>query len=515
MALIRSMATVGSWTAGSRVLGFLRDILIAAFLGAGPVADAFFVAFKLPNFFRRLFAEGAFNAAFVPLFARRLEQEGRAAAKAFAEDSLAVLASGLLVLTLIAMAAMPWLIYLIAPGFSADPEKLALTIELSRITFPYLLFMALTALLSGLLNSLYRFSAAAAAPILLNLLFIAALTLIVPGSERPGHVLAVTVALAGLAQFLLLTTAAARAGMPLRFPRPRLTPGVKRLFRLMGPGLLSAGAMQINVVVGTIIASLQAGAVSWLYYADRVYQLPLGLIGIAMGVVLLPELSRKLRAGQEEAAGYSLNRGIEFAMALTLPATAALLLVPGLIVTVLFERGAFGAEASRATAWALAAYASGLPAYVLVKLLQPAFFAREDTVTPLRFAVASVLANIVLSLLLFLPFGHVGIALATALSSWLNTGLLWLSLRRQGFFELDARLRARLPRVLGASLAMGALVYGLALAVDPWLDQGLAPRIAALVLVVGAGVFAYAGFALALGALRTAELRNMLSARAR
>jgi len=302
MSLLRSVATVGGYTGISRIIGFLRDILIASVVGAGPVADAFFVAFKLPNLFRKIFAEGAFNAAFVPLFARCLEQEGKAAARFFAEQTLAVLVTSLLLLTVAAMAGMPWLMHVLAPGFVETPQKFELAIQLARITFPYLLFMSLTAFFSGVLNSLYHFAAAAAAPILLNIFFVASLLIVVPFIGQPGHVMAWTVAIAGIAQFLFVLVATHRAGLTLRFPWPRLTPRIKRLLNLMLPGILSAGVLQLNLVVGMIIASQQAGAVSFLYYADRVYQLPLGLIGIAFGVVLLPDLSRKLRSGAEQAA---------------------------------------------------------------------------------------------------------------------------------------------------------------------------------------------------------------------
>ncbi|MFQ6017732.1 MAG: murein biosynthesis integral membrane protein MurJ [Kiloniellaceae bacterium] len=512
MAFLRSIATVGGYTGISRVLGFMRDILIADVIGTGPVADAFFVAFRLPNLFRRLFAEGAFNAAFVPLFARRLEEGGGAAARAFAEETLAILLTTLLLLTAIAMAGMPWLMYVLAPGFSVDPGKFDLTIQLSRITFPYLLFMALVALLGGVLNSLYRFAAAAAAPILLNVFFILALVAVLPLVGTPGHVLAWTVAAAGIGQFLLLQAACGRAGMTLRLARPRLTAGIRRLLKLMVPGLLSAGALQINLMVGTIIASLQAGAVSYLYYADRVYQLPLGLIGIAIGIVLLPDLSRKLRSGAKGEAMASLNRGLELALLLTLPATVALIVMPWPIVVVLFERGAFDRAAAEATALALAAFALGLPAYVLVKLLQPAFFAREDTVTPLKMAVASVAANIALSLALFWSLGHfwsvghVGIALATALAAWLNTALLAVSLRRRGFLALDTRLKSRLPRALAASLVMGAALWGGSGWLEPWFDGPAGLRVLALAILVAGGLALYAGLALPLGAVSRGEL---------
>ena len=513
MALVRSLATVGGYTGISRVLGFVRDILIAAAVGTGPVADAFFVAFRLPNLFRRLFAEGAFNAAFVPLFARRLEQEGRVAAVLFAEQSLAVLLAALLALTAAAMAGMPWLMLVLAPGFAADPEKYDLAVQLSRITFPYLLFMALTALLGGVLNALYKFAAAAAAPIVLNVCFIAALVVVLPLTGAPGQVLAWTVAVAGAGQFLLLVAACRRAGITLRLPRPRLTPGVRRLWALMVPGVLSAGAMQVNLMIGTIIASLQAGAVSYLYYADRVYQLPLGLIGIALGVVLLPELSRKIRGGAEAEAMASLNRGLELGMLLTLPAAVALMVIPWPIVVVLFERGAFDRAASEATAWALAAFAAGLPAYVLVKLLQPAFFAREDMVTPLKVALATVATNVALSLVLFWPLGHVGLALATAVSSWLNTVLLAVGLRRRGFLAIDPRLRARLPRIAAASLIMGAALWAGFLGLAPWFDGTVVERVLGLAILVGGGLVLYAGLALVLRAVDRAELAAAVTRR--
>ncbi|WP_340116447.1 murein biosynthesis integral membrane protein MurJ [Pelagibius sp. 7325] len=511
MSLVRSVATVGGYTGVSRILGFVRDILIANVVGASPVADAFFAAFRLPNLFRRLFAEGAFNAAFVPLFARRLEQEGEAAARRFAEEALSILVTALLVISAACMAGMPWFIYLIGSGFSQDPEKLALAIDLTRITFPYLLFMAVVALISGVLNSLYRFAAAAAAPILLNVIFIAALVAVLPFfTEVPGHVMAWAVCVSGAAQLIFLVVAARRAGMVLRFPRPRLTPGVRRLMVLMVPGMLSAGALQINIFVGSSIASWQEGAFSFLYYADRVYQLPLGLIGIAIGVVLLPDLARKLRAGNENQALHSLNRGLEFALLLTLPATVALVVLAGPVIGGLFQHGRFGAQDAEATASALAAFAWGLPAFVLVKILQPAFYAREDTVTPFRYSVVSVLANIALSLFLFWQLRHVGIALATTLAAWLNAVLLALSLRRFGFCHLDERFRRRLPRILAASAGMGLALWGLRQVTDPWLSDTFVERASALGILVAVGMAVYGGLAFGIGAVSRSDLAGSL-----
>ncbi|MBT5416305.1 MAG: murein biosynthesis integral membrane protein MurJ [Rhodospirillaceae bacterium] len=509
MALLRFTATVGGYTLLSRILGFVRDVAIAHFVAAGPVADAFFVAFRFPNMFRRLVGEGAFANAFVPLFARRLEGAGRAGALAFAEQALAVMLAAMFVLLLAAELAMPWLISVLAPGFAADPERFALTVELTRITFPYLLFMALVALLGAVLNALLRFAAAAATPILLNIVLIAALFGLGHVLETPGHALAWGVAAAGAGQFLFMLIACRRAGAPLRLRRPRLTPGVRRLLVLMLPGLVGAGVHQINLLVSTIVASFEDGAVSFLYYADRLVQLPLGVVGVAMGVALLPLLARQLRGGAAAEAVDIQNRAIEFALLLTLPATAALLAVPGPIVAVLFEHGAFDAADTAATAAALAAYAAGLPAYVLVKVLSPGFFAREDMVAPVKIAAAAMVLNVALAVALFLPFGHVGVAVATAAASWLNALLLGAVLYRRGHLSIDARLRARVPRMAVAALAMAGVVFGLAWLLVSALAGGVALRIAALTGLVLVGLGVFGGLAVVTGVARPDELRGL------
>ena len=318
MRLYQSFATVGGMTMLSRVLGFVRDMMIALVLGTGPVADAFFVAFRFPNLFRRLFAEGAFNAAFVPLFAKRLEGEGIEAARKFAQEALSALTAVLLVLTAFAEITMPGLMYAIAPGFSSTPEKFDLAVQLTRIAFPYLLCVSLVALFSGVLNALGKFALAAFAPVLLNVVFIFVLAGLAlsgtRGSPEAGHALAWAVFVAGFAQLGALLIGVRGAGMGMKLQRPRLTEGVRRLVRLGIPGVIAGGITQVNILIGTIIASLQDSAVSWLYYADRIYQLPLGVIGIAVGVVLLPDLSRKLRAGNHQAAIESKNRSLEFSM---------------------------------------------------------------------------------------------------------------------------------------------------------------------------------------------------------
>ena len=515
MALLKSVATVGGYTMMSRVLGFVRDILIAAFMGAGPVADAFFVAFRLPNLFRRLFAEGAFNAAFVPLFAGRLETDGLAAAKRFAGQALAALVAILLPLTVAAEIAMPWLVPALAPGFLGDPVRYGMAVEMTRLTFPYLMFMALTALLGAMLNSLHRFAAAAAAPIVLNVVLIAAIAGLGGVLETPGHALSWGVAAAGVAQFLLLVVACRRNDALIELPVPRLTPDMRRLWALTAPGVMSAGVTQINIWVGTILASLlPGGAISYLYYADRVNQLPLGVVGVAVGVALLPLLTRQLRAGQADAAHDSQNRAVELSLLLTLPATAALLVIAEPIVAVLFERGAFGPTDSAATADALAAFAAGLPAYVLIKALSPGFFAREDTVTPMKIAVASLIANSLLSAILMWPFGHVGIALATAIAAWLNAGSLWWLLHRRGLFPLDPGFRKRVPRIVVSSALLGLALGGAAHGMGDILAGPPAHRMAGLAVLVLGGLGVYVALALSTGAADRRELRAWLRRKA-
>ncbi len=495
----------------SRVLGFVRDVLIAAYLGAGPVADAFFVAFKIPNFFRRLFAEGAFNAAFVPSFAGLVATKGREAARAFAEDTLGVLLAVLLALVVAAEAGMPWLMSAAAPGFLGDPAKFQLAVDLTRITFPYLLFISLVSLQGGVLNSLERFAAVAATPIILNFCLIGALLGLTRLMPTAGHALAWGVALAGAAQFLWLAVALARAGLPLGLPRPRLTPQVRRLLKLMLPAALGSGVVQVNLLIDVVIASLlPTGAVSYLYYADRIYELPLGVIGIAIGTALLPLLARQVRRGEHDAALHTQNRALEAALLLTLPAAVALVVIAEPIIGVLFERGAFDRVAVAATAAALAAYALGLPAYVLIKVLTPCFYAREDTATPVKIAILAVIANTAIALALLRPLAYVGIALATAAAAWLNAALLARALARRADFAPDARLKRRLPRIVLASVMMGAALWLAARAVGPWLAGGLAVKAAALILLVALGVGVFAAAAQLLRAWDVRELAAQL-----
>ncbi len=520
MKLYRAFATVGGLTLVSRIMGFFRDIAFAAVLGAGPVAEAFVVAFRLPNLFRRWFGEGAFNSAFVPLFAKRLEVEGAGPARDFAGEALSALTALLIFFTALAMIAMPWLMYGLAPGFAANPEKFDLAVVMSRIAFPYLLCMSLVALLSGVLNSIGKFVESSAVSIILNLTLMAAMGIawvLGYGSGREaGLVMAWGIFAAGILQLLLLIVGARRRGLLPRLGVPRLTPGVRELVRLGVPGIIAGGATQINIVIGGLIASLQAGAVSWLYYADRLYELPLAIVGIAIGVVLLPEITRRLQAGDEAGVIDSQNRSLEFAMLLTVPAAAALAVVPHEIISVLFERGAFTARDTINVAAAVGLFAIGLPAFVMIKVFSPGFFARQDTAAPMRYAAASLILNTAGSIGLFFAFRewglspHLGIAIATSAGGWLNALLLWKELRRRGHFVADRRLLWALPMIVLAALAMATALWFGARELSPWLGsaQPLAVRGTALALLLGGGAAIYFALAFATGALRLGMLRR-------
>jgi putative peptidoglycan lipid II flippase len=511
MSFARAIATVGGLTLLSRVAGFSRDILTAAVLGAGPVADAFLIALKLPNFFRRLFAEGAFTVSFVPIFSAELQGRGRGAAERFAEETLAVLLAVLVPFVAVAVAAMPWLMHGLAPGFANEPEKFARAVDLARITFPYLLMISLVALLGSVLNSLDRFGPFAAAPIAFNLTLIAGLLAARFDLLPAGRAAAGAVAAAGVVQFLWMILACRAVGIRLHLPRPRLTPRVKRLFVLMAPGTVGTGVMQINLFLNMVLASLlPTGAVSFLYYADRLNQLPLGVIGIAVGTALLPVLSRHVEAGDRDAVRHFLSRALEFSLLLGLPAAVALALAAHPIIHVLFQRGAFGPVETAATAAALAAYAIGIPAFVMVKVLSAAYFARQDTATPVKAAVIVTLTNAGLGLLLIQELGHVGLALATGMTAWLYVLLLARGLHRRGHLDLDHRLRRRVPRILLAGAALGMALYGLTSLLAPWFDGGPAERAGALLALVTAGLAVYFGAGHALGAVSLGEVRLLL-----
>jgi putative peptidoglycan lipid II flippase len=521
MKLYRAFATVGGLTLVSRVLGFLRDIALAAIIGAGPIAEAFVVAFRFPNLFRRWFGEGAFNAAFVPLYAKRLEGDGKESARAFASEALSGLGFILLLISAVAMVAMPWAMYLIAPGFAETPEKFDLTVTMSRIAFPYLLCMSLVALLSGVLNSVGRFAESASVSIVLNLTLMAAIVIAwalgYGNDARTGIVLAWGIFAAGLLQLAVLMLGAWRAGVMPRLVRPVWSDDMRRLVTLGVPGIVAGGATQINIVIGGMIASLQAGAVPWLYYADRLYELPLAIIGIAIGVVLLPDVSRHLRAGNHAAVMDSQNRALELSMLLTVPAAVALAVIPGPIVSVLFERGKFTGSDTQAVAGALAIFALGLPAFVLQKVFQPGYFAREDTKTPMRFTAWSLGVNTLGSVGLFFLFPriglspHLGIAVATSTGAWLNVILLYRGLVQRGHFQADARLKWALPMIVLSSAVMALALIAGTDHLAPHLAMGppLIARAGALAVLIAAGGAVYFAMAFLSGAIRPAQLGRM------
>lgn len=646
--------TFSGFTLMSRVLGFLRDILIGGFLGTSVVADAFNAAFRFPNMFRRIFGEGAFNSAFVPLFGKRVTTDGRYSAMQFANNAFSLLFYVLGILTLVAIPLMSWIMLAVVPGFlpkfetslteapaefrvalrgakavyvtaegdtervdfsnltvvekgtppvfqvvgeifggevqaageevslesvvmagleregevvieegdtaeeiiakrevayerlfsdgrwkrdaegtlrvplppghdfsvfqgelsgegaatvyTNDPKAFDLSVRLTKITFIYLLCMALVAHLGGVLTTLKKFAAPAFSPVLLNVVFLIGLLGFARWTEAKGDLLAWCVAIAGFAQLGLLWWTCLRAGLPVALRKPTIDPSIKRLFILMGPGVLAAGIQQINLLIGGIIASFQQGAISMLYYADRVYQLPLGMIGIAFGMVLLPEITRLLSKEQHREAADTMRSGIELAMLITVPAAVAFMVIPIPIMTVLFERGAFTGEDSRQTGFALAAFASGLPGYVLIKVLQPGYFAREDTKSPMKMAGVTVLVNIVVSLILFPFFGHVGIAVATSVAAWVNVFLLWRGLK--GIVTLERENWRRLGGMLIASLVMAVGLYFAAQFVGGWLERGILYKAIALGVLVSFGMTIYAGGVLLMKLTSLAQLKE-------
>ena len=653
--MLRSLMTISGFTLMSRVLGVARDVLIARFVGTGMVADAFFAAFRFPNMFRRIFGEGAFNSAFVPLFGKRVAEDGRNAAMKFANNAFSVLFFSLGLLTILMIPLMAALMLVVVPGFlpkfdeslneqpagvevalrgakavylqldgeeavpdfsnfelvtrgkpsfsgvvgeifggktqavgetialesvideglkrkgevdlkeelaeqsraiaggdeaalaivtarieakyeaarekifsggewqvaesgllrvplpvdhdfaifkgevagkgdlkvyNNEPGAYALTVRLSKITFVYLLCMALVAHLSGVLTTLKKFAAPAFSPVLLNVVFLVGLLAVVQYVEWKGEALAWCVAIAGVVQLIVLWWVCLRARLPVAIHKPVFDPAIKRLLVLMGPGVIAAGIQQINLIVGGIVASFQQGAISFIYYADRIYQLPLGMIGIAFGMVLLPEITRLLNTDKESEARATMVNGLELAMIVTVPAAIALMVIPVEIISLIFERGSFTPSDSLQTGKALAAFAVGLPGYVLIKVLQPGFFAREDTKSPMKMAGVTVAVNVVVSLALFPFFGHVGIAVATSIAAWVNVVLLWVGLK--GFVTLKSRNWRRLGgMVLAAAVMAVGLLVAKAMMVE-WLHGEFWQKMVSMIVLIGFGSTIYA-----------------------
>jgi putative peptidoglycan lipid II flippase len=457
--MIDRILTVGGFTLLSRVTGFLRDIVLAAVLGAGPVADAFFVALRLPNHFRAIFAEGAFNAAFVPAYTRVRGSNGADAARAFSDRIFMLLLATQLVLLAAALLLTPWVIALLAPGFGSDPGRFALAVDLTRITFPYLLLVSLVTLYGGILNAIDRFAAAAAAPILLNLSMIMTLAL-AAFFPTAGHAAAWGVLVAGILEFLLVGFAASRQNALPRLQWPRIDGEVIVFLKRFGPATVGSAGTQIALFADTIIASfLAAGALSALYYADRLNQLPIGVIGIAAGTVLLPEMARRFTAGDEAGARHSQNRAIELTLVLSVPCMVAFLLVPDLIMRALFGRGAFTTADAHAAALTLMAYATGLVPFVLMRTATVTFLSRGDTTTPLKALFVAVVVNVALKIFLMDRLAQVGLALATAVGGWVNLALLvWLAMR-QGLITIDVSLQRSFAKLAAAGAGLAIALY--------------------------------------------------------
>lgn len=505
------MVTVGALTLLSRVAGFVRDLATAAILGAGPIADAFFVALKLPNFFRRVTAEGAFTVSFVPLYADLKQKEGEAAANKFAANAMGIMTAILLPFTLVCMVAMPLIMWAIAPGFGEGTVRYDLAVMFSRITFPYLLLMSVTALLGGVLNAHDRFAPFAAAPILFNLTMVACLFATELFFPNAGYALSWGVTIAGVVQLVFVWFCARRAGIVILPTKPVISPEIRRLFKLMVPGILGAGVVQINLFADVIIASfLPEGAVSHLYYADRLNQLPLGTVGIAIGTALLPMLSKAVSSEDPTEIERLFNRGLEACFVLALPAALALGLAAEPIILTLFQRGAFTVADATVTASVLMGYSIGLPAYVAGKVFSTACYARQDTKTPVIVACISVAFNIIVALfsVFVLDMGVAGIALATGFAGWVQIGVLWRILHKRRHLTFDDRFKFVMPRVIGASLLMAAVVVLCMYGFEEYFSTSGIKRLLALATLVGAGGLAYLATIFATRAMTVQDLKN-------
>ena len=541
------MFTVGGFTLMSRLLGFIRDKLIANLLGGGHLADVWITAFRLPNLFRRIFGEGAFNAAFVPMYSRKIEEEGDAAADDFGSRVTSLMFVILIICFVVCFIFMEPLVRVIAAGFEGN--KFELAVDASRITLGYLIFVCLMAAFSGVLNSRRVFGTPSFAYVLLNIVFIVGMLIFLPEAfglkmmTEPAEAFTVPVETlteaqidsgafsmfterqqeavkvlgwcvlgAGVLQLGLVMISAYRNGIRFRFRLPKIDSDVKKLGLLMTPGLASAGVQQINLLVGQTVASLQGGGQSMIFYADRINQLPFGLIGIAAGIVLLPEIARSLRGEGIEKARENIARGIEMSLLIALPATVATLVIPKEMIYALFEGGRFTAENASDAGRALAAFAIGTPAYIIVRVLQTGYFGREDTKTPMRFTIASAATNIVLAYPFYLWMGPAGCALATSVAGWVNVVLLWVGLRKDGLLRMAKGFTSRGIRMLISSALMGATVWAAAHFSNPWL---MAPgqfiqRVAILCVICGLGIVVYFGFVFVTRVYSVADVKAIM-----
>ena len=512
MNLVKATGTIGGLTLVSRIAGFAREMLMSRVMGASWQADAFFVAFRLPNTFRRLFGEGAFSAGFVPLYAQRLQGEnGETEARDFSEEVLAVFVPTLILFTLVFEVIMGPFVFLIS-GYHG--EKLALASFLTRITFPYLLLISLVSLFSGILNSLTRFTAAAFAPALLNLAMLSALIFVPVGGTTTAIALSTAVTIGGVLQLGLLIGACKRAGIVLKLRKPKMTPGVRQFVRVVIPATLGAGVYQISAFIDTFfLARIGTGSLSYVNYADRLNQLPLGVIGAALGTAILPQVSRHVGANEPGKAARVQGQAAELAMLLCLPAALALAVAAGPLASALFQGGRFTAADAHLTAVTLSIIVLGLPAYVLVKVLTPGFYARQDTATPVKIACIVLAATVILNFALIPPFGIAGLASAIAICSWLNCVMLYVVLHRRGHFRIEGWLASRVLRQLAAGVLMVAALYGIKTVLAEWFTGSAGHRMIGVGVLVGGGMAVYFPAVWLLGGTDKEELRALVRRR--
>ena len=517
MSLFKSIATFGGFTLISRVTGFVRDMVLAYFMGAGVMSDAFVVAFKLPNLFRNLFAEGAFTSAFVPLFSQKLVSEGKKKSVFFASQAMMILVVIVSLLIVLFELLMPYIVTILAPGFHNNPEKIALAVQLCRITFPFLLLVSIVSFQSGILNSFEKFAAPAVTPVILNLTMILSAFVFVPFMPTAAHGFALGITTAGLLEMLWLYFNLRRIGITLhpylRLAKIMHNPEIKTLFKRIAPGVVGAGIYQINMAVDTILVSLiGTGAISWLYYANRLQQLPLGVVGAAISVALLPILSKYLKAGDIENARTTQNQAVEYGLLLSLPAAVLLIVLAQPIVTFLFQHGAFNAHAAQMTAYAVIAYSVGLPCYVITKALMPNFFARGDTVTPVKYSFWVFVTNLIFNIILMRFFGHVGIAMATTIAAFVSLGQYIVGLHKRDYWHFKKPLLLKMFKIAIASLIMGFSAGELLQVVQYYFPAYLSGNLSTFCVLAGVGIFALAIFLIMARILHIIDFGEILNA---
>ena len=516
MSLFKSIATFGGFTFVSRITGFVRDMVLANLLGAGTLSDAFFVSFKLPNLFRSLFAEGAFTSAFVPIFSQKLVSEGKKKSLFFASKAISVLVFFLLIFILLFELFMPYVVNVLAPGFVADAGKIELATSLCRITFPFLLLVSIVSFQAGILNSFEKFAAPASAPIILNLVMIASAFVFVPFTKTPAHGFAIGITVAGFLEILWLQFFLVKQNAKLRpcFKIFKILKDsqIRLLFKRIAPGVVGSGIYQINMVVDTILVSLVGtGAISWLYYANRLQQLPLGVVGAAISVALLPILSKQLKSGDEIQSKLSQDKAVEYAALLSFPAAVLMIVLAKPVINILFEHGQFSSKDTLMTSFALMAYSVGLPCYVLVKALMPNFFARGDTITPVKFSAVVFITHLIFSLILMRPFGHVGIAIATTISAFVSFAQYVYGLKKRQFWSFSKLLIMKIGKILLASILMGAVVFIIHCVLNTYFIDWLNFNVIIKLFILGAtGVFGLATFLFLVTIMKVFDVSQML-----